>query len=146
MGQFAVGDDVWVDAVEGHFGNYIFSNKEITKAKVVHVDCVNPSRMIVSHDWQSSSGMEVSVVDARCVFHKYGDLLKHRATRKHVKVGDLIAAIHLGRKKQENVHVGVVYKVTKTFVHFQNENGQHRTYSNNCVVLSRQENKDVQSV
>ena len=143
MKEFAIGDDVWVDAVEGHFGNYIYSNKEITKAKVLHIDCVNPSRMIVSHNWQASSGMEVSIVDAKYVFHKYGDLLKHRASRRNVKVGDLIATIHAGRrlKGDNEVLFGVVYKITKVYVHFQSENGLRQTRVDNCIVLSRQEEK-----
>ena len=145
MRQFAIGDEVWVDAVEGHFGNYIYSNKEITKAKVLHIDCVNPSRMIVSHNWQASSGMEVSIVDAKYVFHKYGDILKHRATRRNVKVGDLVAAIEAGRRAKEDDEVlfGVVYKITKSYVHFQSENGLRQTRVDNCIVLSRQqENKN----
>ena len=146
MRQFAIGDEVWVDAVEGHFGNYIYSNKEITKAKVLHIDCVNPSRMMVSHNWQASSGMEVSLVDAKYVFHKYGDLLKHRATRKNVKVGDLVAAIQAGRYRKEDgsIVIGLVYKITKSYVHFQNEKGSWHATANDCLVLSRQqENKDV---
>lgn len=146
MKQFAVGDDVWVDAVEGHFGNYIYSNNEITKAKILHIDCVNPSRMIVSHNWQASSGMEVSVVDAKYVFHKYGEILKHRATRRNIKVGDLIAAIRAGRRAKEDDEVlfGVVYKMTKSYVYFQCENGPRQTRIESCIVLSRQqENKNV---
>lgn len=136
--NFAAGDEVWVDAAEGHFGKYLYADKEITKAKVLYVDCVNPTRLIVSYDWDAKGRMETSIVDARCVFHKYGDLLKHRATRKNVKVGDLIAAVHSGRDSEDGLQVGVVYRVTKTFVFFQNESGDQKTYTSNCVVLSRQ--------
>ena len=143
--NFKVDDEVWVDASEGHFGKYIYSETEVTRAKVVHIDVIYPSKMIVSHTRQyTKQQLEMSVVDAKYVFHKRGDLLKHRASRKNVKVGDLVAATRGGYTDEDKLLVGVVVKITKSYIHVQSETGTHRRTPTHCVVLSRkQENENV---
>ena len=147
MSIFKIDDEVWVDAVEGHFGRYLYTDTEVIKAKVMHVDAVYPAKMIVSHTRQTNAGVEMSVVDSRYVFHKRNDLLKHRASRKNIKIGDLVAAVYASYAKDNELQMGVVVKITKSYVHFQAESGICKRYHTQCVVISRQqENKDVKPV
>lgn len=144
MSNFKTGDEVWVDAAEGHFGRYLYTDTEVTKAKVVHVDVIYPDKMIVSYPRLPGKGFEMSVVDANYVFQKRSDLLRHRAMRKNVKVGDLVAAIRAAYDNDGECQIGVVVKLTKNYVHVQTENGIRKRYATQCIVLSRQqENKNV---
>jgi len=138
--NFSVGEDVWIDATEYHFGGFLCHLAFPVRGKVLHIDAFYPAKMMVSLHCDGKT--EFFIVDANFVFKKKNELLANRAKRKNIKACDLVAIIEDNYPSDDEMHIGVVVKTTRTRIHVQTEKGLIKRRPERCIVITRQEKEN----